>query len=122
MLTVNDVGLVDDLADPVDDMMAPLVHPVCHIAQIRGEQHRLMASAPQSIGEKLNDTEVWHSHSRGIPMEVLRHNLKLLINDFGSDPALARPVHDYFRLLSDYRMRRGHEFFVLHTKGRHVGF
>jgi hypothetical protein len=74
------------------------------------------------IGEKLNDTEVWHSHSRGIPMEVLRHNLKLLINDFGSDPALARPVHDYFRLLSDYRMRRGHEFFVLHTKGRHVGF
>jgi hypothetical protein len=74
------------------------------------------------IGEKLNDTEVWHSHSRGISMEVLRRNLKLLINDFGSDPALARPVHDYFRLLSDYRMRRGHEFFVLHTKGRHVGF
>jgi hypothetical protein len=74
------------------------------------------------IGEKLNDTEVWHSHSRGIPMEVLRRNLKLLINDFGSDPALARPVHDYFRLLSDYRMRRGHEFFVLHTKGRHVGY
>ena len=74
------------------------------------------------IGEKLNDTEVWHSHSRGIPMEVLRRNLKLLINDFGSNPALVRPVHDYFRLLSDYRMRRGHAFFVLHTKGRHVGF
>jgi Serine dehydrogenase proteinase len=74
------------------------------------------------IGEKLNDTEVWHSHSRGIPMEVLDRNLKLLIKDFGSDPALAQPVHDYFRLLSDYRMRRGHEFFVLHTKGRHVGY
>jgi hypothetical protein len=74
------------------------------------------------IGEKLNDTEVWHSHSRGIPMEVLRRNLKLLINDFGSDPALTRAVHDYFRLLSDYRMRRGHEFFVLHTRGRHVGY
>lgn len=74
------------------------------------------------IGEKLNDTKLWHSHSRGISMEVLRRNLKLLIHDFGSDSALARPVHDYFRLLSDYRMRRGHEFFVLHTKGRHVGF
>jgi hypothetical protein len=74
------------------------------------------------IGEKLNDTEEWHSHSRGISMEVLRRDLKLLINDFGSDSALAQPVHDYFRLLSDYRMRRGHEFFVLHTKGRHVGF
>jgi len=74
------------------------------------------------IGEKLNDTEVWHSHGRGIPMEVLDRNLKLLVKDFGSDPALARPVHDYFRLLSDYRMRRGHEFFVLHTMGRHVGY
>jgi hypothetical protein len=74
------------------------------------------------IAEKLNDTEVWHSHGRGIPMEVLRRDLKLLINDFGSDPALAQPVHDYFRLLSDYRMRRGHEIFVLHTKGRHVGY
>jgi hypothetical protein len=74
------------------------------------------------IGEKLNDTEVWHSHSRGISMEVLRRNLKLLIHDFGSDPALVGPVHDYFRLLSDYRMRRGHEFFVLHTKRRHVGY
>jgi hypothetical protein len=74
------------------------------------------------IGEKLNDTEVWHSHSRGISMEVLRRNLKLLVKDFGSDPALAQPVHDYFRLLSDYRMRRGHELFVLHTRKRHVGF
>ena len=74
------------------------------------------------IGEKLNNTELWHSHSRGIPMEVLRRDLKLLINDFGSNPTLVGPVHDYFRLLSDYRMRRGHEAFVLHTKGRHVGY
>lgn len=74
------------------------------------------------IGEKLNDTELWHSHGRGIPMEVLKRDLKLLIRDFGADAALAGPLHDYFRLLSDYRMRRGHEFFVLHTKGRHVGF
>jgi ClpP class serine protease len=47
---------------------------------------------------------------------------ELLIMDFGSDPALAQPVHDYFRLLSDYRMRRGHRAFVLHTKERHVGY
>jgi hypothetical protein len=74
------------------------------------------------VGEKLNDTELWHSHSRGIPMEVLRRDLKLLINDFGSDAELAKPVHDYFRLLSDYRMRRGHYAFVVHTKERHVGY
>jgi hypothetical protein len=76
----------------------------------------------REIGEKLNDTELWHSHSRGIPMEMLRRDLNLLVNDFGSDTELAQPVHDYFRLLSDYRMKRGHIAFVLHTKERHVGF
>ncbi len=74
------------------------------------------------IGDKLNDTELWHSHGRGIPMEVLRHDLKLLVTDFGEDPSLAVRIHDYFRLLSDYRIKRGHASFVLHTKERHVGF
>ncbi len=74
------------------------------------------------IGRKLNDTKLWHSHGRGIPMEVLRRDLKLMIRDFGSNPALAQPLHDYFRLLSDYRMRRGHNAFVLHTKERYVGY
>lgn len=71
----------------------------------------------KEIGEKLNETDHWHSHSRGIPMDVLRRDLKLLIEDFGSDPKLASPIHDYYRLLKDYGMRRSHDALVIHTKG-----
>jgi hypothetical protein len=74
------------------------------------------------IARKLNDTNIWHSHGRGIPMEVLRRDLKLLIDDFGEDPTFAERVHDYFRLLQDYRMRRAHWGFVIHGRGQYVGF
>jgi hypothetical protein len=76
----------------------------------------------REIAEKLNDTERWHSHSRGIPMEVVRRDLNLLVDDFGQDPKLGPAVHDYYRLLSDYNLRRGHVSMVLHTKGRYVGY
>lgn len=75
----------------------------------------------REIAEALNDTERWHSHSRGISMAVLMRDLKLLIDDFGANPTLAPALHDYYRLLKDYTMRRGHEFYVLHTRGRYVG-
>lgn len=73
------------------------------------------------VATKLNETDHWHSHSRGIPMEVLRRDLKLLIDDFGENPKLRRPLHDYYRLLKDYTMRRMHEIIVLHTRGHYVG-
>lgn len=73
------------------------------------------------VAEKLNDTKHWHSHSRGIPMETLRRDLKLLIDDFDADAKLAAPIHDYFRLLQDYQKRRGHYGYVIHGKGHHVG-
>jgi membrane-bound ClpP family serine protease len=73
------------------------------------------------VAEKLNDTKHWHSHSRGIPMEMIRRDLKLLVDDFEADPALAQPVHDYFRLLQDYQARRLHYGYVIHRRGRHVG-
>lgn len=73
------------------------------------------------VAEKLNDTKHWHSHSRGIPMETLRRDLKLLVDDFDADSKLAQPVHDYFRLLQDYQTRRSHFLYVIHGKGHHVG-
>jgi Serine dehydrogenase proteinase len=76
----------------------------------------------REIATKLNDISIWHSHGRGIPMEVLRRDLKLLIDDFGEDPALAELIHDYFRLLQDYQVRRSHSMFVIHSEGRHVGY
>lgn len=84
--------------------------------------NRMRKQRAIEIARKLNDTERWHSHSRGIPMEVLRRDLKLLIDDFGSNPTLAQPIHDYFQLLRDYRVRRGHGACVVHTRGRCVGY
>ncbi len=81
----------------------------------------MRAARARKIAEDLNDTERWHSHSRGIPMEVLTRDLKLLIDDFGANPTLGPALHNYYRLLKDYNMRRGHEFYVLHTRGRYAG-
>lgn len=73
------------------------------------------------IARKLNDTNHWHSHSRGIPIEVLRNDLKLLIDDFGEDDVLGPAVQGYYHLLKDYNLKRGYEV-VLHTRERYFGY
>jgi ClpP class serine protease len=73
------------------------------------------------IARKLSETSRWHSHSRGIPMEVLRRDLKLSIDDFGKDPGLGPAVQSYYHLLKDYNVKRDY-FVVLHTRERYVGF
>lgn len=83
---------------------------------------KMRVDRANEIARKLNDTKLWHSHGRGIPMEVLRRDLKLQIDDFGTNPSLAQPVHDYFRLLQDYQMRRAHFLTVIHTRKRYVGY
>lgn len=83
---------------------------------------KMRTDRARMIAEKLNKTGHWHSHSRGIPMEVLRRDLKLLVEDFGDDAELAPAVRDYYHLLKDYLMKRSHETFVLHRKGFYVGF
>jgi hypothetical protein len=83
---------------------------------------KMRTDRARMIAEKLNKTDHWHSHSRGIPMEVLRRDLKLLVEDFGEDPKLAPAVRDYYHLLKDYLMKRSHETFVLHRKDFYVGF
>lgn len=75
----------------------------------------------REIATKLNDTKLWHSHGRGIPMARLRRDLNLRIDDFEANSELAQPIHDYFRLLQDYQTRRSHYSFVIHGRGRHVG-
>jgi hypothetical protein len=60
------------------------------------------------IARTLNDTGRWHSHSRGIPMEVVRRDLNLQIEDFGENPELSKCIRHYYKLLNDYMARRGH--------------
>jgi hypothetical protein len=73
------------------------------------------------IARKLNETNHWHSHSRGIPMEVLRRDLKLLVDDFREDPRLGSVVPGYYHLLKDYALKRG-DIAVLHTRERYIGY
>lgn len=65
------------------------------------------------IAGQLNDTQRWHSHSRGIHMATLRADLKLLIEDVADTPDLHRALTDYHSLVLDYRNRRGHDVLVL---------
>lgn len=83
---------------------------------------KMRTDRARQVATQLNKTDRWHSHSRGIPMEVLRRDLKLLIEDFGENGQLDKPIHNYYRLLKDYVMRRGHDSLVISTKGRYVGY
>lgn len=74
----------------------------------------------KEIASKLTDTKLWHSHSRGIPMDRLIEGLNLKIDDFGADPDLSRAVREYYILLKDYMIRREHQI-IWHTKNGHHG-
>jgi hypothetical protein len=82
---------------------------------------KMKADRAAFIARKLNQTGYWHSHSRGISMDVLRNDLKLRIDDFGEDKKLHPIVRAYYHLLRDYVIKRGHETIVLHRKGQYVG-
>jgi len=68
------------------------------------------------IAEALGNTECWHSHGRGISMEVLRRIIGLVIEDLEEDTALNDLVRSYYTLLRDYMIRLGSGI-VLHVKG-----
>jgi hypothetical protein len=91
--------------------------------ETRGKKvsRKMKADRAAFIARKLNQTGHWHSHSRGISMEVLRNDLKLRIDDFGEDETLGPLVRSYYHLLRDYWIKRGHETLVLHRKDDYVG-
>ena len=74
-----------------------------------------------SIAKKLNDTRRWRSHGRGLSIDVVRNDLDLLVEDFGTEPALAelnRRIGAYYRLLKDYMGRRGWDYVIQTRQGR----
>lgn len=56
----------------------------------------------EEIARALNKIDKWNSHGRGIPMAVLRKDLKLKINDFAENDNLNSCIKDYHRLLQNY--------------------
>jgi hypothetical protein len=81
---------------------------------------RMRASRAEEIARILNDTKRWHSHSRGISMEVVRRVLNLQVEDFDAAPELGGSIRTYYKLLQGYMMRRAHEI-VLHRRGSYLG-
>ena len=69
----------------------------------------------REIAAQLNDTDRWHSHSRGIGMDTLRSELQLKIDDMAAQPEVANSVRAYHRLLRDYMRRQEFPNFV-HTR------
>lgn len=66
------------------------------------------------IARQLNDHQRWLTHGRGIDMQTLQDELKLKIQDYGSDTALRDAVWNYFWFLQDHMGRNGISSFV-HT-------
>lgn len=73
----------------------------------------------EEIAAALNDTQRWHSHSRGISMEVLREAVNLQVEDYAKSPELSRALKAYYRLFTDYMVRRNQSE-VIHTRGRYA--
>ena len=71
-------------------------------ARHRKVTEKMKRKCAEAVAHNLNDTKKWHSHGRGISMEVLRRDVKLKIEDFGADEAKNRSVREYYRLLTDY--------------------
>lgn len=76
---------------------------------------KMKADRAKEIANKLNNTRLWRSHGRGLSIDVVRRDLNLIVEDFGSDNAYAdldQRVRTHYRLLKDYMARRGQSFVV----------
>lgn len=87
-----------------------------HTTQTQGKPvtPEMRQERAEDIARRLNATDQWHSHSRGISMDVARNELNLLIDDIRETPVLQKSLAKFEALLYDYRARRGHYIFV-HT-------
>ena len=72
-----------------------------------------------SIAKKLSNPAKWHSHARGISMEVLRRDINLQIEDFGENAELNYRVQVYCKLMREY-MARLRQSTAFHRRGEYV--
>ncbi len=71
----------------------------------------------KEIAASLNNVKRWNSHGIGISMQVLRRELKLRIDDFGSKKHLDKKVRGYHKLLTDY-MTSTQQISMIQTRDR----
>ncbi len=68
---------------------------------------KMKRKCAEAVAHNLNNTTKWHSHGRGISMDVLRQDVKLKILDFGNDGEKNDSVMEYYKLLADYMAKLG---------------
>lgn len=70
----------------------------------------------KEIAGLLAKADKWHSHGRGITMkQLMSDEIKLAIDDFGSDPNLSTDVRNYHGLAVDFARKMGIKGFI-HTR------
>lgn len=72
----------------------------------------------KQIAEALSNNERWHSHARGLNIDVLRDELNLRVEDYSEDAQLFGVIHGYFDLFLDMMRQKKVESFV-HTRYFH---
>jgi hypothetical protein len=68
------------------------------------------------IADALSNQERWSTHGRSIDLDILRHELRLQIDDFGDDARLSSLVSDYFWVLRDH-IENNHLPGTVHSRG-----
>jgi hypothetical protein len=68
----------------------------------------------EEIADKLSDNHIWKSHSKPLNIDSLE-NLKLKINDFGTDQTLTTLFRSYHQLMIDFIDKNSIMLFV-HTR------
>ena len=78
----------------------------------RAVQEEDKTKRAEEIANALNDHEKWGTHSRGIHMDVLRNDLRLVIDDFGKTPGLKDSVWRYFWAAHEFVQKRQYRSFA----------
>lgn len=66
----------------------------------------------KEIAETLNNTERWHTHGRGIGMQMLKDELKLKVENFDENDPLSSQIKLLYDLVIDYTVKSQTDMFV----------
>lgn len=78
--------------------------------------HAMRTARAEEVANTLGNVDIWHTHGRGIPIQVIREVVRVEIDDFGTKEPLNTLVTDYYRLLIDFQRKNGTGGLV-HTPG-----
>ena len=79
---------------------------------------RMKKERAEKIAKTLGDASKWHSHGRGIPMRrLMGEEVKLVIDDFGTDPKLNSLVKNYHGLAVDYFAKLNMQAYIHSSSG-----